>query len=204
MTVEQVHDRADDQGKEDGTDSPGDTQLGAKHLGRHHDGHDVDRRPRVEKGDGGAEPGTAPVDAAEQRQYGTGAHRQQRAGDRGYAEGDRLGRGRAEVLHHRALADIDGHRACDDEGRQQAKDDVLAGVPLGQAKAFEYGILEARLTQRQEEDQQKCGRHAKQHLGLARAVAPETRQVFPQRRGGVSRRSRSLGRGAVHDHGPAG
>ncbi len=65
VTVEQVHDRTDDQGKEDGTDSPGDTQLGAKHLGRHHDGHDVDRRPRVEKGDGCAEPGTAPVDAAE-------------------------------------------------------------------------------------------------------------------------------------------
>ena len=86
-------------------------------------------------------------------------------------------RGRAEVLHHRALADIDGHRACDDEGRQQAKDDVLAGVPLSQAKAFEYGILEARLPQRQEEDQQKCGRHAKQHLGFARAVTPETRRV---------------------------
>jgi hypothetical protein len=85
----------------------------------------------------------------------------------------------AKVLHHGALADVDGHRTGDDECRQQAEDHVLAGIPLGQAQAFQYRIFEARLAHWKEEDQQERDAHAKQHLRLCRVTPPEVAQMRP-------------------------
>ena len=135
----QVHEQADDHREDDRADGAGDTQLEAQHPGGEDDRQHVDGRSRVEKSGRRPETGAALVDAGEERQHRAGADRQDGARHRGHRVGHELARDGAQVLHDRALADEDADGAGDEEGRHQAEQHVLLGVPLEELQPLAHG-----------------------------------------------------------------
>ena len=75
-----------------------------------------------------------------------------------------------QVAHHRTLADVRGHRTGNQEGRQQAQNDVLPGVPIGQANRLEDRIVEARRSGGNKVDQQKRRQHEEQQVAFTRVA----------------------------------
>lgn len=65
--VEQMHDGADHESEHNGAHRTGNAKLSTQYLGGDHNGHDIDRRPRIEKSDCCTQAGTTLVDAAKQR-----------------------------------------------------------------------------------------------------------------------------------------
>ncbi len=150
-----MHNGPDHDRKHDGAHAPGNPQFGPQYLGCNDYCHDIDGGAGIQKRNGRAQARPAFVDPAEQRQHGTGADGQQAARDRGHTQGYGLRRLWPEMAQHRALADIHRHRTGNDKGRQQAQDDVLAGIPAGQPDRFEHCIVEAWLPRGQKINQQK-------------------------------------------------
>jgi len=66
------------------------------------------------------------------------------------------------VAHYRALAEVDGHGAGNQECRQQAENDVFAGVPVGEAHRFQHRVIEAVRTRRDKVDHQESGEDGQQ------------------------------------------
>ena len=154
---EERHEQADDDGEEDGPQDAGDAQLHAQDAGRQDDRQDADGGTGVEEGYGRSQSGPPFVDAGEERQDRTGADGQYAARQGRHRVGEPPFGVGAEVADDGSLADEYGDGACDEEGGQQAQDDMFLCVPLGQVEGGVDGRPETGIGDRHEEDEGEDG-----------------------------------------------
>jgi len=161
-----MHQQADDDRKNDGADSARYAQFQAENAGGEDDGQNVDRRPGVEERCGWPKARAHMIDPGKERQHRAGADRQDRARNRGDPVGQPLVRFRAEVFHHRLLADKDADRPGYKKGRHQAEQHMLARVPFDQVKGLHDRVVEPFAADGHIVQKKKCADDPEQSLEL--------------------------------------
>jgi len=185
LTEDKGHRGPDDNTQQHRADGPGRSHLRSQDPRRQDDGQDIDRRSGIEEGRSRTKARAHPVNAGKERQDGAGADGKDGAGDRGHTIGQDLVCLRAEIAHHRGLADEHADRPGDEEGRHEAEQHMLLGVPLDQVEGLEDRIVESSRADRQVIAAEKDGDNEQQYLPLVFPVhfTPPCSIVIPRQSG---------------------
>ncbi len=154
---EEVHEKTDDDAEHHRPHRAGDPHLHPQDARGQDDGEHVDGRAGVEKRAGRAESRSHAIDPREEGEHGARAHGEDGARHRGDGIRHELVRPRAEVAHHRTLAQEHTDRARDQERGDEAEEHVFPRVGLGEEQGLADGVGDSGGVDGKEEERQEDG-----------------------------------------------